>query len=153
MGVVNVITKDADDVDGMDVTVAGGSFDTKKVSILGSKSFEDFKIVGSFNHTNTDGFKGTVEKDSLSGTPFSVTPGETDMSLEYNEAFLKVSHGDLTLKGQFAKRNGGVFIGFTSALTDDNQYDHENFWTELTYAKSFTDKFSASLRTYLDYLK
>jgi outer membrane cobalamin receptor len=155
VGVINVITKDADDVDGMDVTVAGGNFDTKKVSAVVGKSFKDndLKIFGSVAYSDTDGDDVTIKADRIAGAPFSMTPGHADPYLEKKEAFMKVSYGDLMLKGHYLQQDKGVYIGIANALTDHNLYDPTIFWSELSYSKSFTDKFSASLRTYLDYFE
>ncbi len=155
VGVVNVITKDADDADGMNVTVAGGNFNTKRVSASGGKSFKDkdFKIFGSVDYFDTDGDDATIKADRIAGAPFSMTPGNADPYLEKKEAFLKVSYGDLMFKGHYLQQDKGVYIGIANALTYDNVYDPEIFWSELSYSKSFTDKFSASLRTYLDYFR
>ena len=54
---------------------------------------------------------------------------------------------------RYLQQDKGVCIGIANALTDNNIYDPTIFWSELTYSKSFTDKFSTSLRTYLDYFE
>ncbi len=154
VAVINVITKEADDIDGIEAGVAGGSFDTKKVSLLGGRSFKDkdFKIFGSVNYTDTDGLDVTIKADSIAGQPFSKTPGKADLSLEQTETFLKMSYGDLIFRGHFLQKDRGAYIGFANALTaDENSIVHKNFWSDLTYAKSFTDKFSASFRAYYDH--
>ncbi len=155
MAVVNIITKDADDIDGIETAVAGGSSDTKKVSIQGGKDVKDkdLKIFGSFDYSGTDGADVTIEADSIAGAPFSMTPGDADLNVERTDAFLKIASGDLTLKGHFAKKDEGSFIGFTNILTDENYRKYEYFWTELGYSKSFTDTLSVSFRTYFDYFE
>ncbi len=92
----------------------------------------------------------TIEADRFAGAPFSRAPGKTDQHQEKTEAFLKVASGDLTLRGQYSKKEQGAYLGFASALTENNR-STEYFWTELKYAKSFTDAVSGSLRTYYDY--
>ncbi len=149
VAVVNIITKEGN-VDGAEVSVAGGSFNTKKISVLGGKSSGDLKVFGSFDYADTEGADVTIEADSIAGAPFSMTPGKADLRVEKTEAFLKIASGNLSFRGHFAKKDEGSFIGFTNILTDENYRKYEYFWTELRYAKSFTEKFSASLRTYFD---
>ncbi|WP_207682497.1 TonB-dependent receptor plug domain-containing protein [Desulfonema magnum] len=155
VGVINVITKDGDDVNGADVTVAGGNFDTKKINLIGGKSFKDkdIKVFGSVDYSDTDGDDVIIKADTIAGTPFSMTPGNADLYLKKTEALLKVSYGNLIFKGHFLQQDKGSYIGFANALTDDNTYKTKDSWAELEYSRAFTDKFSASLRTYFDYFK
>ncbi len=150
VAVVNIITKDADDPE---VAVTGGSFGTKKISVLGGSSSEDLKVFGSFDHVDTDGADVTIETGIYTGAPYSMTPGKADLSVERTEAFLKLAGRGLTLRGHFVKKDMAAFIGYGPALTDENIRKYQNFWTELTYTKSFTDTFSASLRTCFDYFE
>ncbi len=153
VAVVNIITKNPDDIDGVEIRAAGGNFDTKKLTLLGGKSFDKFKIAGSVDYLDTDGPEADIEADRLAGKPFSASPGKTDLHREKKEAFLKVAYGDLTLKGHFADKERGSYIGWARALTDENTYRHKNFWTELGYSKSFTDRIYSSMRVYYDYLE
>ncbi len=153
VAVVNIITKDADDIEGVETTVTGGSFDTKKISLLAGKSSDDLKVFGSINYIDTEGPKVTIEADRLSGTPFSTTPGDTDSHLKKTDIFLEASYGSLTFRGHFADKDRGSYIGWARALTDDNIYEHKNYWTELEYARSFTDSLSTKVRIYYDYFE
>lgn len=147
---VNIITKNADDTEGIEVSAAGGSFDTKKFSLAGGKSFEKFEIAGSVYHADSDGPALSIDADRFAGKPYSKTPGETDSYLKQNEIFLKASCGDLAFTGQYFDKERGTYIGFGNALTDGSIYSHKNFWAELAYSHSFTDKASAKFRIYYD---
>lgn len=153
VAVINIITKDADDTDGVDITAAAGSFDTKTVSAVGGKSFDKFELTGSIDHIDSDGPGLTIDADRLAGKPYSNTPGEADTRLEQTEAFMKVSYGNLTLKGQYFERERGTYIGFAHALTDGDIYPHKNFWTELGYSHQFTDRVSANFKLYYDHIE
>jgi len=147
---INIITKDAHDTDGVEVTAAGGSFDTKKFSLVGGKSFEKFEIAGSLYYMDSDGSRLTIDADQFAGKPYSKTPGETDSYLEQTEVFLKASYGKLKFTGQYFEKERGTYIGFANALTDGSVYPQKNFWAELAYSHSFTDKASANFRIYYD---
>jgi iron complex outermembrane receptor protein len=150
---VNIITKDAEDTDGVEVTAAAGSFDTKTISVVGGKSFEKFKIAGSVEYVDTDGTKPTIDADRFAGKPFSKTPGEANLYLEQTDAFLKASYGNLIFRGHFMDRDKGSYIGVAQALTDGNEYPQQNFWTDMEYSYSFTDRASAKFRIYYDHFK
>ncbi|OQX09749.1 MAG: hypothetical protein BWK80_46520, partial [Desulfobacteraceae bacterium IS3] len=147
---INIITKNADDTDGVEVSVAGGSSDTNKFSLIGGKSFEKFEIAGSVYHSDSDGPRLTIDADRFAGKPYSKTPGKTDSYLEQNEVFLKASYGNLKFTGQYFDKERGTYIGFANALTDGSVYPHKNLWAELAYSHSFTDKASANFRIYYD---
>ena len=48
LAVVNVITKDTEDIDGFQVTSSGGSFETQNYNMLFGKEYKDLKISGFF---------------------------------------------------------------------------------------------------------
>jgi iron complex outermembrane receptor protein len=152
VAVVNIITKDADDIGGIKTTAEGGSFDTKRFNVLGGKSFNDFQASGSFDYLNTDGPKLVIDRDRLSAAQPAVTraPGRTDLNLEKTDVFLKLSYGDLTLKGQYVAKHRGAYVGNAFALTDENFIYYGHYWSELGYRHSFTDSLSSSLRLYFD---
>jgi outer membrane cobalamin receptor len=147
---INIITKDAQDTDGVEVTAAGGSFDTKKFSLVGGKSFEKFEIAGSVYHADSDGPRLTIDADQFAGKPYSKTPGKTDSYLQQTEVFLKASYGNLEFTGQYFDKERGAYIGFGNALTDGSVYPQKNFWAELAYSHSFTNKASVNFRIYYD---
>jgi len=150
---INVITKDAGDTEGLGASAAAGSFDTKKFSIVGGRSFEKFKIAGSIYRADSDGPALIIDADRFTGKPYSKTPGKSDSYFEQTEVFLKASYGNLNFKGQYFEKERGTYIGYGNALTEGSVYPHKNFWAELAYSHSFTDKSSANFRIYYDYFE
>jgi len=63
LGVINIITKDAKDIDGVRVSSGYGSFDTYDENILFGKTYGEFGISGMARYRQTSGFDGTVERD------------------------------------------------------------------------------------------
>lgn len=147
VAVINIITKDADDIDGAEINLAGGSFDTQNVNVTGGKNFEEdgFRFYTNVDYFKTDGPGVTIESDMIGGS------GEADQSLEKTDAFLKMSYGDLTFKGQFTRRDGGVYIGFANTLTDDNIFRHTGYWGDLSYSRTLTDNFAITARGFFDH--
>ncbi len=148
--VINIVTKDADDIKGVAVSATGGSFDTKKFNVLGGKSLGEFQISGAVDYINTNGPKLVIDKDRFAGQSYTAAPGRTDASLEKTDIFLKASYGNLGFKGQYINKSRGAYIGNAYALTDENSINFIDFWNELSYNQSITDSLSAKLRVYLD---
>ena len=152
VAVINIITKNAEDIEGITATVAGGSFDTQKYNLLLGKTFENgLKIFSSVDYWETNGPNIRIAKDRLSGTPFTTAPGDADTGFNAIDVFLKASYKNLTYRGHYLANDRGAYIGFGNALTDDNSIKFENYWHELRYSLPITDKFSSALKIYYDY--
>ncbi len=54
-GVINIITKTSDDLDGVQLSVGAGSWDTREVNLVYGRTKGDMKIHGSFSWFETDG--------------------------------------------------------------------------------------------------
>lgn len=152
VAVVNIVTKDADDTDGIEVTGSGGSYGTGKVNITGGKVFGKLSIAASGDYISSDGAHLTVPRDSLSSSPVikSAAPGKTSQKLERGDFFLKTSYGDWSLMGQYVNKSRGANIGINYALTGLDNLKYENYWSELVYKHAFSDSFSVKIRGYFD---
>jgi len=149
VAVINIITKNADDIDGVIATIAGGSFNTRKYNLLFGKAFENkLKISGSLNYWKTGGPDLRIAKDRLYGNPVTNTPGYADTYFEGIDLFLNASYERLTYKGQYIANDRGVYIGFSNALTDGNSLKLENYWHELSYRLPVTGKLSSNINLY-----
>src|SRR3989339_980097 len=62
--VINIITKDAKDIDGVKVSSGYGSFDTYDENIVFGKKYDNVEISGMARYRQTSGFDGVVESDS-----------------------------------------------------------------------------------------
>lgn len=150
VAVINIVTKDAGDIKGVDVSATGGSFDTKKFNFLAGGSYEKLQVSGSIDYLNTNGPKLVIDKDRFAGQSYTAAPGRTDQNLEKTDVFLKASYGNLTFKGQYVGKDRGAYIGNAYALTDENFITFRNFWNELSYKQTITESLSSSLRLFFD---
>jgi outer membrane receptor for ferrienterochelin and colicin len=149
---INVITRNAEEINGLEVKAGGGSFDTYKANLVGGKAIGDkLTVSGSVDYYKTNGPKLAVEADDLTGTPFSLAPGAADLRSRQTDAFLKVGYGDLSFRGHFQTQKEGHYIGLASALTDDSYNVLYNYWGELAYVLPITKGLSVNLKLYSDY--
>src|SRR5512137_514742 len=73
---INVITRDAAEINGLEVKGGAGSFDAYKANLLGGKAFGDkLTISASYDYSRANSPDVMVGADALSGTPFSRAPG------------------------------------------------------------------------------
>ena len=149
---INIITRNAEEIDGLEAKAGGGSFNSFKGNLLGGKAVGDnLTVVGSLDHYQSQGAKLTVGADALRATAFSKAPGTPDLYIKQTDAFLKIGYGDLSFRGQYLTRQEGMYIGIVSALTDDSSKSQlDNYWGELAYNLELTDNISSNLKLYYD---
>ncbi|MEE9214982.1 MAG: TonB-dependent receptor [Thermodesulfobacteriota bacterium] len=150
LAVVNVITKDTEDIDGFQWTVSGGSFDTKNYNMLFGKEYGDLKISGFFDFFDTEGFSRKVEQDILFPASFSMSPGRSQNEKEKTDLNLKLSYKNLEIKGKYMKKRKEGYIGFDNALSDDTLWKFTYIFGELIYKLPLTEKLNMIPKVYYD---
>jgi len=151
---VNIITRNAEEINGLEVKGGGGSFDSYKGNLVGGKAVGDkLTVSGSLEHYQSNAPELTVDADALSGTPFSRAPGSPNLKTRQTDAFLKVGYGDLSFRGHFQAQKEYAYIGYASALTDGSYNRPENYWGELAYTLGVAQGVSTNLKLYYDAYK
>ena len=157
-GVVNIITKEAEDIDGLEVTARGGSYDTQQYNVLFGKDLNGLETVFNFNYFNTDGFDGFIETDSqtlndqLSGTSASQAPGRMNMYEKKYDAALSLKYKGIRFDGRYVDRNNSIPLGIY-VLHDKSSYDFVDYYLNLSYERTFwkgIDFFAKLYRTHND---
>ena len=152
---INIITRNAEEINGLEVKAGGGSFNSFKENLVGGKAIgEKLTVSGSLDQYKSNGPRLTVEADTLTGAgPFfpSMAPGTPDLAYRHTDAFLKVGYGDLTFRGHYRILKESFYIGLTSALNNVSYGEIENYWGELAYNLRLADGLSANLKLHYDY--
>jgi outer membrane receptor for ferrienterochelin and colicin len=153
VAVINIITRDAVDISGIEVSGSYGDYDTGEINLVGGKIFDNgFQVSGSLDYFKTDGEKFNIESDALTGTDFTTTPGDAYTEIEKTDIFLKASFRDFAFKGHYIySKKDGFYIGFNHILTDDSNDPVTNYWAELSYSPKLTERLQTTLKTYFDY--
>ena len=150
LAVINVVTKDSEDIDGVQLTAAGGSFDTQNYNILLGKELGDLKISGFLDYLKTEGHSETVEQDILFPAPFSKSPGRTQNEREKTDLNLKLSYKDLEFMSKYMKKRREGYIGVDFALNDETDIRDTYIFSELTYQLALSDKIKMIPKVYYD---
>ncbi len=150
LAVVDVITKDTEDIDGFQWTLSGGSFDTENYNMLFGKQIGDLKVSGFFDYFDTEGFSEMVEQDILFPNSFSKSPGRSQNEKEKTDLNLKIGYGDLEIKGKYMKKRREGYIGINSALNDKTELKDTYIFGELSYKFQLGEKVSVIPRVYYD---
>ncbi|GAN33155.1 MAG: TonB-dependent receptor [Candidatus Brocadia sp. AMX2] len=147
---INIITKDAKDVDGVRVSSGYGSFDTYEENIVFGRTYGKVNISGMAHYRQTTGFDGIVEEDSLSPAPFSQAPGKIQDGRQEYDLNLRVTYKDIYVEGLYINKNQGPFIGPQFALNDETDLESNYVFVETGYKKTFHEKFTLKPRVYYD---
>lgn len=156
LGVINIITKDADDIDGVKLVSGFGSFDTQEYGILFGKTFSGVEVSGFADFFNTNGLSETIDEDVLSGLPifnrFSSTPGDTDDSRNKLDLNLKLTYKDLEFNTKYMNKDTEPFVGPGYTLTDDSAQSFNYIMADLRYKIKMNEKVTITPRIYYDQL-
>ncbi|HEY4482209.1 MAG TPA: TonB-dependent receptor, partial [Candidatus Brocadiaceae bacterium] len=160
LGVINIITKDAKDIDGVKVSSGYGSFDTYDENIIFGETHGDVGISGMVHYRQTDGFDGIVKSDSqtivdnsLSSLGFpkaSLAPGKVNDGREEFDLNLKVAYKDFYIEGLYINKNVGPFVGPQYALNNESDVENNYVFGEAGYKKTFEERLTLKPRIYYD---
>ena len=160
LGVINIITKDAKDIDGVKVSSGYGSFDTYDENIIFGETHGDVGISGMVHYRQTNGFDGIVKGDSqtivdnsLSSLGFpkaSLAPGKVHDGRQEFDLNLKVAYKDFYIEGLYINKNVEPFIGPQYALNNESDVENNYVFGEAGYKKTFEERLTLKPRIYYD---
>lgn len=139
-GVINIVTKSADDVKGLEVGARAGSFDRNDQYLQWGGKVGGFDSYVYVERHRSDGQDRTISADAqtaldrLFGTTASLTPGPVSLNRENVEARADISRGHWRLRGGFQEVNDiGVGAGVSQALDPTGRGDGRRLSTDLSY--------------------
>ncbi len=153
-GVINVITKGAEDIDGVELTARGGSWDTQQYNLLFGKTLSDLEVVLNFNYFKTHGHSALIEEDMWTEfdrnirvpffglPPLSLAPGHTKSPEERYDLALNLKFKGFTLDGRYVDRD---FYGL--GLLKD-RWLPEEYYLNLNYETTIRDGLDLSIKGY-----
>lgn len=133
-GVINIITKDASEIDGTELGVRRGSFNTTDVWVQHGTSRGGLDVVAYLRAGASDGHRRVISSDALSGAPFSLAPGSVNVGREAVDARLDLARDKLRLRLGYQRRdNVGTGAGVASALDPTGKSFGERISADLTW--------------------
>ena len=150
LAVVNIITKDTDDIDGFQVTTSGGSFSTQNYNLLFGRELGDLKISGFLDYFDTQGFSRKIEQDVLFPSAASRSPGQSQNRKEKTDLNLRLSYNNLEVKAKYMKKRRKDYIGVGDALNEESILRDTYMFTEFTYKLSLSEKLNMTPKVYYD---
>lgn len=161
VSVVNIITKNAQDIDGVEVAFGAGSSDTYNPSFLLGKVLGKLEITLLGDYYTTNGPKLSMAADSISlyeaageslGLPqISLAPGTYREEREQFDLSWKFDVHNLTFHGKFLDKRRGPFLSNYYAVNDDSYEETQHLYADLAYRKHFTERVEFGGRAYADF--
>ena len=141
-GVINIITKNASDVKGMEVGVSYGTYNTKNYFINFGREWNDSSLAIFFEGYNTDGSDERIDADAqtlLDGNPFAPTdasnaPGALNLGRDRIDLRVNYQFRELELRGAFQRSsNGETGAGLVQALDDSGEFGSDRLLLSMNY--------------------
>ncbi len=153
-GVINVITKKAQAVKGMEVSAEAGSFDAYKGRATFGKQFrDDFGVLLSGSCYRSKG-PGLYFKEYDAPATNNGNSDNADAD-RYGSVFANVQFRDLTFQGGYVSRTKGISTGAWNTVLGDDGTDTTDAqgYADLRYRKAFDYDHDLMLRFFYDYYR
>ncbi|MBI5435567.1 MAG: TonB-dependent receptor [Nitrosomonadales bacterium] len=134
-GVINIITKTAADLNGTQLGLRAGSFNSRDAWVQHGGAWGAFDAAAYLRAGATDGQRQIIAADALSGTLFpSLAPGPVNLGRDAIDGRLDLSRDKWRLRAGFQQRsNGRTGAGVASALDPVGSNFGQRVSTDLTY--------------------
>jgi len=147
VAVVNIVTKTAKDVRGIEVTAGVGSFGTSKFNIQTGYLNNDYSFSANLNISETDGLDGFIESDAIGQA------GNVDYSQKRYEAGFNLMKGSFFLQGRYVYREAGNFLSINNVLNDESDQEYIDYFIEAGIQKKLSHKASLNTKFYFDHFE
>lgn len=169
VGVINIISYTAENFEGSEVSLGGGSFGTQEYSVVSGRTLGKLGLSGSIQFRNTDGPRLFVPVDGqtlldkflapLGVRPVSLAPGYThDGRRSFDSSFNAVYRG-LRINARFRHEDTDGYIGRIDNLGKGNQERPRQGLFDIAYGRllgsktSFEGKFSYTENRFGEFLQ
>lgn len=143
LATINVITKEAKDINGAAVAVGGGSFDTQQYNGLFGKQAGDWHAMANMNYSDSEGPSSPLQSDALG------QPGKTHLNERRRDLEWRLGYGEkAVIDGRFISKDTGSFVGPSGFLSNDSRFDHNDFFIRGTLEHHLTENLKLTGRGY-----
>ncbi|MFC1510175.1 TonB-dependent receptor plug domain-containing protein [Candidatus Omnitrophota bacterium] len=145
-GIINVVTKNGEDIDGTTLSAKTGTYDTHQYNIAHGKKYGDVDVLAFATFRDAKSSDLQVDADLLGRS------GTTDDWARSHEIGLKISWKELVFNFRNLKRANGPYIGVQYLLNDESDIDTDQYMIDLSYAHQLNDKTSIYSKAYLNHV-
>jgi len=139
-GTINIVTKTAGEINGTQVGVGAGSFNSQRAWLLHGQENNGLDIAFSFQYYKTDGQRETISSDAqtgldlAAGTTASNAPGPVNTQAETLDVRLDLQRDNWQLRlGYQGRKDIGTGAGVAQALDPNGRNNSDRLNADLTY--------------------
>ncbi len=133
-GVINIITKTAQDAPGTQLGARGGSFDTWDTWVQHGGKLGSVDVATYFRVGHTDGSHEIIERDAASFSPASLAPGPVNKGRDALDAALDLGYAKWRWRSSLKYRdNMETGAGVSSALDPRTRFTSDRFTSDLSW--------------------
>jgi len=134
-GVINIITKTAADIDGTQLGLRAGSFNSRDAWVQHGGTWGSFDAAAYLRVGHTDGQHQIIAADAVTPTPFpSLAPGPVNLGYDAIDGRIDLARDKWRLRAGYQQRsNAKTGAGVASALDPKGSNFGERISTDLTY--------------------
>lgn len=159
-GVINIITKDGQEIDGTNAGVRAGSFDTYATWVQHGGTYSGWDVAVNLEYQKSRGDRNRTLASDLQtvldgafGTTASLAPGVLSTDYENVNAQLSLAKGNWTVRLWRLLQDDGLADGVTQTLGQSN-VDIGQFLADATYnTKELFENLDLTARVYYQYYK
>ncbi|HEY8160512.1 MAG TPA: TonB-dependent receptor [Methylobacter sp.] len=153
LAVINIITQNAKDLNGVQTSAGWGSFDAQQYRASWGKQFDNSAEAAlHFNFTDTNGINSPIPADSSSVQGLnSSAPGRSQLTEGRYDLEWQLGYQDFKLDGRYINKKAGTFFGAASVLSDDRtQQDYNNYFLRLSRTWKIQDNLTVDTQIFHD---
>ena len=138
-GVINIITKTAEDIKGLEYGLRAGSFNSRDAWVQYGGKLGEFDSAFYLGAGNTDGQKGIIQQDSQSqwdrvfSTNVSLAPGPISAERKGIDARADLSHDAWRFRAGYQKRDLGMGMGVAGSLDPNARGHSSRLYMDVSY--------------------
>ena len=133
-GVINIITKEAAEIDGFELGSRVGSFDTRDAWALYGGEVGGFDVAFSAEFRDTDGHDENISSDAATIQGTSLAPGSINTGTQNFDTRLSITKNDWKFRvGLQQRQDFETGAGVAEALDPNGEFESDRWNADLTY--------------------
>jgi iron complex outermembrane receptor protein len=154
LAVINVITKKAEDINGFEFSVGGGTWNTQQHYMIAGKEINDLSISGYVEYRKSDGYNNYyIQQDLVTMLDnmvlflpsASMAPGSIKIPLDAKRADFRMAYKDIEFQLKIQDHERGMPIpGY--AITDGFFFRDKSYIGQTSYSRRLSEKLSLLLK-------
>ncbi len=147
VAVVNIVTDQAEDVAGTELSVRAGSNETNRFNLQHGSQMGEVAVAFNANVYHSDGWRGEVDSDVIGQS------GTTDYWQQRYDFGFNAEVGDFGLQARYVKRQVGAYLGANNVLNDDSRQEYVDYFIEGSHSSRLFEDGQLSTTIYFDHFE